>query len=90
MKYLSSIGMCYQVIESTLTWSDARDECNSLAGYDDMADLASISTYQEQVFITCKNYILNKFSLGLFFFKKYLFMFGDLDYYVWYLVKMIA
>ncbi len=49
--------MCYQIIDSTLTWSDARDECNSLAGYDDMADLASISTYQEQVFITCKNYI---------------------------------
>ena len=58
--------MCYQVIESTLTWSDARDECNSLAGYDDMADLASISTYQEQVFITCKNYILDKNILELF------------------------
>ena len=77
--------MCYQVIESTLTWSDARDECNSLAGYDDMADLASISTYQEQVFITCKNYILNKYILWLFLSKDNHQMFGDLETYVWYL-----
>ena len=29
-----------------------REECNSLAGYDDYADLASVNSYQEQVFIT--------------------------------------
>ena len=46
------IGMCYQVVKDPLNWNDAKEECNSMAGYDDHATLASINSYQEQIFIS--------------------------------------
>ena len=43
--------MCYHFLDALLSWEDAAEECRYLGGFRGDGDLASINSYQEQVFI---------------------------------------
>ena len=47
--------MCYMVVDTELSWNDARVECEFLAGHDRGGDLVSINSYDEQRYIMSKN-----------------------------------
>ena len=49
-------GMCYQVLETELSWDEAREECRYRGGWRRDGDLASINTFQEQIFMQSESY----------------------------------
>jgi hypothetical protein len=46
--------MCYHFIEELLTWVDAKEECRLRGGFREHGDLASINSFQEQIFLNSK------------------------------------
>ncbi len=53
--------MCYHFLNALLSWDDAAEECRNIGGFHGDGDLASINSFQEQVFIQGQFYsILNK------------------------------
>ena len=48
-------GMCYIVVDTMMSWNDARVECEYLAGHDRGGDLVSINSFDEQRHIMGKN-----------------------------------
>ena len=57
-------GMCYMVVDTELSWNDARVECEFLAGHDRGGDLVSINSYDEQRYIMSKKDMKNYPSLS--------------------------
>ena len=51
----SATGMCYLIVDTELSWNDARVECEFLAGHDRGGDLVSINSYDEQRYIMSKD-----------------------------------
>ena len=56
--------MCYMVVDTELSWNDARVECEFLAGHDRGGDLVSINSYDEQRYIMSKKDMKNYPSLS--------------------------
>ena len=48
-------GMCYLIVDTELSWNDARVECEFLAGHDRGGDLVSINSFDEQRHIMSKD-----------------------------------
>ena len=53
--YDSGSGMCYLIVDTELSWNDARVECEFLAGHDRGGDLVSINSFDEQRHIMSKD-----------------------------------
>ena len=54
--------MCYIVVDTEMSWNDARVECEYLAGHDRGGDLVSINSFDEQRHIMGKEYKTLKYS----------------------------
>ena len=46
--------MCYLLLDTSLAWEDAKEECAALSDYDGDGNLASINSFAEETFILRK------------------------------------